>query len=326
MMDRRRFLLTSMAGALAAPFVGEAQQAAKVWRIGLLVPGLPPGCGIHSDSPASLALRSGLRELGYVETQDYVFVPRCAVREGEEMLSAARDLVEQDVDVVVVGSNELAEALKKATTTVPVVFVAVADPEEAGLVASLARPGGNITGFSHLTGELTGKRLQLLKDTVPRLRSVACLATQKHREIGREAARLGLQIQFFVARQPSEIGAAFAAARAARPEALLVHPHPMFWLERQTIVQLASKIGLPAIYESADFVRAGGLMAYGASLVDMLRRAAGYIDRILKGAKPADLPVEQPTKFELVINLKTAKALGLTIPPSLLVRADQVIE
>jgi putative tryptophan/tyrosine transport system substrate-binding protein len=137
---------------------------------------------------------------------------------------------------------------------------------------------------------------------------------------------LGLQIQFFVARQPSEIGAAFAAARAARPEALLVHPHPMFWLERQTIVQLASQIGLPAIYESADFVRAGGLIAYGASLVDMLRRAAGYIDRILKGTKPADLPVEQPTKFELVINLRTAKALGLTIPPSLLARADELIE
>jgi putative ABC transport system substrate-binding protein len=181
-MDRRRFLLTSLAVVLATPLAGEAQQAAKVSRIGLLVPGLPPGCGIDSGSPASLALRNGLRELGYVETQDYVFVPRCAVREGEEMLSAARDLIEQNVDVVVVGSNELAEALKRATTTVPVVFVAVADPEEGGLVASLARPGGNITGFSHLTGELTGKRLQLLKDTVPRLRSVASLATQKHRE------------------------------------------------------------------------------------------------------------------------------------------------
>jgi ABC-type uncharacterized transport system substrate-binding protein len=248
------------------------------------------------------------------------------VREGEEMRSAARDLVGQNVDVVMVGSNELAEALKKATTTVPVVFVAVADPEESGLVASLARPGGNITGFSHLTGELTGKRLQLLKDALPRLRRVAALATQKHRTIEREAARLGLQIQLFIARQPSEIGAAFAAARAVRPEALLVHPHPMFWLESRRIAQLASEIGLPAIYESADFVKAGGLMAYGASLVDMSRRAAGYIDRILKGAKPADLPVEQPTKFELIINLKTAKALGLTIPPSLLLRADQVIE
>jgi putative ABC transport system substrate-binding protein len=295
-----------------------------VWRIGLLVPGMPPGCGSESRPHVLLALRDGLRELGYVEMQNYVFVPRCAVREGEEMLSAARDLVGQNVDIVMVGSNELAEALKEATTTVPVVFVAVTDPEERGLVASLARPGGNITGFSHLTGELTGKRLQLLKEALPRLRRVAALATQKHRGIDREGARLGLQIQVFIARQPGEIDAAFAAAHAARPGALLVQPHPMFWLERRRITQLASEIGLPAIYENADFVEAGGLMAYGASLVDMARRAAGYIDRILRGAKPADLPVQQPTKFELVINLKTAKALGLTIPQSILARADEI--
>ncbi len=316
-----------LAAALTlAPLADEAQQTGKVWRIGLLVPGLPPGCGSDTPPAVLLALREGLRELGYVEMQNYVFVPRCAVREDEQMLSAARDLVGQDVDVIMVGSNELAQALKKATATVPVVFIAVADPEERGLVASLARPGGNMTGFSHLTGELMGKRLQLLKETLPKLKRVATLATQKHREIEREAARLGLQIQHFIARQPSEIGAAFAAARAARPEALLVHPHPMFWLERRRIVELSSEIGLPAIYENADFVEAGGLMAYGASLVDMSRRAAGYIDRIVKGAKPAELPVQQPTKFELVINLKTAKALGLTIPPSVLGRADQVIE
>jgi putative ABC transport system substrate-binding protein len=324
-MNRRAFL-SGAAALLAAPRAAQAQAAGKVWRIGLLVPGLPPGCGVDSHPPPLLALRNGLRELGYVEAQNYVFVPRCAVREGDEMLSAARDLVGQHVDVVMVASNELAEALKKATTTVPVVFVAVTDPEEGGLVASLARPAGNITGFSHLTGELTGKRFQLLKDTLPRLRRVGALGTKKHREIEREAARLGLEVQFFIARQPDEIGAAFAAARAVRPEALLVHPHPMFWLERRRIVQQASEVGLPAIYESADFVAAGGLMAYGASLVDMSRRAAGYIVRILKGAKPADLPVEQPTKFEFSINLKTAKALGITIPPSLLLRADQVIE
>ena len=172
----------------------------------------------------------------------------------------------------------------------------------------------------------TGKRLQLLKDTRPRLRRVAALATHKRRDIESEGARLGLQIQLFIAGQPGEIGAAFSAMRAARPEALLVHPHPMFWLERRRIAQLALEIGLPAIYENADFVAAGGLMAYGASLVDMLRRAAGYIDRILRGTKPADLPVEQPTKFELVINMKTAKALGLTIPPTLLFQADKVIQ
>jgi putative ABC transport system substrate-binding protein len=325
MMDRRPFIVGGLA-ALTAPLAAGAQQARKVWRIGLLVPGLPPGCGSDSRPPVLLALQEGLRELGYIERQNYVLVPRCAVREGEEMLSAARDLVGQNVDIVMVGSNELAEAFKMATKTVPGVFIAVADPDEAGLVASLARPGGNITGFSHLTGELTGKRLQLLKETLPRLRRVAALATQRQRQIEREAARQGLQIQIFIARQPGEIDAAFAAARAARPEALLIHPHPMFWLERRRVVQLASEIGLPAIYENADFVEAGGLMAYGASLVDMARRAAGYIDRILRGAKPADLPVEQPTKFELVINMRTAKALGLTIPPSLLARADQVIE
>ena len=241
------------------------------------------------------------------------------------MLSAARDLVAQNVDVVMVGSNELTEALQQATTTVPVVFIAVADPEESGLVASLARPGGNITGFSHLTGELTGKRLQLLKDTMPKLRRVAALTTQMHRQIEREAARLELQIQFFVVREPVEIGPVFSALHGARAEALLVHPHPMFWLERRRIAQLTSEVGLPAIYENADFVEVGGLMSYGASLPDMAWRAAGYIDRILKGARPADLPVEQPTKFEFVINLKTAKALGLTIPPSVLARADEVI-
>jgi putative ABC transport system substrate-binding protein len=323
-VDRRRFLASSV-GLLVAPLVAEAQPAGKVWRIGLLVPGQPPGCGIESRPAVSRALRDRLRELGYVELEHYVFVTRCAEREGKEMLGAARDLVGQSVDVVMVGSNELTEALKQATTTVPVVFIAVADPEESGLVASLARPGGNITGFSHLTGELTGKRLQLLKDTMPRLRRVAALTTQKHRQIDREATRLDLQIQFFVVRQPAEIGAALLALRGARLEALLVHPHPMFWLERRRIAQLASEVGLPAIYENADFVEVGGLMSYGASLPDMARRAAGYIDRILRGAKPAELPVEQPTKFEFVINLKTAKALGLTIPPGVLARADAVI-
>jgi putative ABC transport system substrate-binding protein len=325
MMKRRAFIVGTLA-ALTAVLAARAQQAGKVWRIGLLVPGVAPGCGRDSHPPMLLALREGLRELGYVEMHNYVFVPRCAVLEGGEMLSAARDLVGPNVDVVMVGSNELTEALKTATTTVPVVFIAVADPEEAGLVASLARPGGNITGFSHLTGELTGKRLQLLKDTLPRLRRVAALATHKRRAIESEGARLGLQIQLFIAGQPGEIGAAFAAMRAARPEALLVHPHPMLWLERRRIAQLALDVRLPAIYENVDFVEAGGLMAYGASLVDMSRRAAGYIDRIIRGASPADLPVQQPTKFDLAINLKTAKALGLTIPPSLLARADQVIE
>jgi putative ABC transport system substrate-binding protein len=324
-VDRRVFVAGTL-GFFAAPLNAAAQPAGKAWRIGLLVPGRPPDCGIDSQPAVSRALRDRLRELGYIEMQSYMFVPRCAEREGEEMLSAARDLVAQHVDVVLVGSNELTEVLKQATTTVPVVFIAVADPEEEGLVASLARPGGNITGFSHLTGELTGKRLQLLKDTLPTIRRVAALTIHKQRSVEREAARLGLQIQPFIVRQPGEIGTAFSMMHAARPDALLVHPHPMLWLERRRITQLASEVGVPAIYENADFVEVGGLMSYGASLPDMARRAAGYIDRIFRGAKPAELPVEQPTKFEFVINLKTAKALGLTIPPAVLARADEILE
>lgn len=325
-MDRRAFVVALAGGLLGGRATARAQAPRKIWRIGLLAPGVPPGCGRDAPPPALDALRGGLREHGYVEGQTYVFVVRCAVREGSEMASAAKELIGQDVDVVIVASNELVQALRIATSTVPAVFIAVDEPQENGFVASLARPGGNLTGFSHLTGELDGKRLQLLKDTRPRLRKVAVLAAQRDRSIEREAARLGLEVQLYLARQPDEIGTVFASMRGARPEALLVHPHPTFWLERARIVALAADAGLPAIYENADFVTAGGLMAYGASLADMSRRAAGYVDRILKGASPATLPVEQPTTFELVVNLRTAKALGLTLPRSLLLRADRVIE
>src|SRR5262249_20233548 len=240
--------------SLQLPLAAHAEATVKLWRIGLLAPGVPPGCGSDARPAALLALQEGLRELGYVEGQNYVFVLRCAVREDEGMLSAAKDVIGQNVDIVMVGSNELARALKKATTTVPVVFIAVTDPEEDGLVASLAHPGANMTGFSHLTRELAGKRLQLLKETLPRLKSVAVLATERDRDIEREGAHLGLQTQHFIARQPGEIRAAFAAAHGARPEALLVHPHPMFWSERRQIVELASEAGLPAIYENGDYV------------------------------------------------------------------------
>jgi putative ABC transport system substrate-binding protein len=325
-MDRRAFLGTLAGSILAAPLAAEAQQTGKVYRIGLLVPGQPPGCGSESPPPALLALGEGLREFGHVEGQTYVLVARCAVREGQEIQRAADEIVGEKVDVVIVASNELARAMKNATSIVPVVFFAVNDPEEEGLVASLARPGGNLTGFSHQTGELAGKRLQLLKDTVPNLRKVAILSPQKNRQTERECVRLGFDVQLFAAPDPGAIDAAFAAMRRARPDGLLVVPHPMFWVERRHVVTQAAEIGVPAIYETKDFVTSGGLMAYGASLVDMSRRAAAYVDKILKGSKPADLPVEQPTKFDLVINLKTAKALGLTIPQSLLQRADQVIE
>ena len=324
-LDRRAFVVVIASGLLARRAAAQTAPA-RAWRIGLLVPGQPPGCGRDPSSPALIALREGFRERGYVEGQGYVLVVHCAVSEGPDMRQAAEDTARDKVDVVIVASNELARAIQKATTTVPVVFFAVTDPEEDGLVASLARPGGNITGLSHMTGDLAGKRLQLLKDTLPKLKKVAVLATQRHPPTERQCVRLGLDAQWFAAPEPSDIAGAFAAMKRARPEALLVLPHPMFWLERRRIVGQAAEIGVPAIYESKDFVTAGGLMAYGASLTDMARRGAGYVDRILKGTRPADLPVEQPTTFELVINRRAARSLGLTIPQSVLLRADQVID
>ena len=325
-MDRRAVLWALAGGLLAAPLAVEAQQAGKVWRIGLLVPGVPPGCGIDAPSPVSDALREGLRVHGLVKGETYVLVVRCAAQEGPNMQRAASDIVGANVDVVIVASNELAHAIQAATMTIPVVFFAVTDPEDEGLVTSLAKPSGNLTGLSHMTGELAGKRVQFLKDALPKLRTVAVLATQRQPQTEEACRRLGLGVQVFTASKPEVVPSAFAAIKRARPDALVVHPHPMFWLERHRIVAQAAMIGVPAIYEHKDFVTSGGLMAYGASLTDMARRAGDYVDRILKGTKPGDLPVEQPTKFELVINLNTAKALGLTIPQSLLQRADQVIE
>jgi putative ABC transport system substrate-binding protein len=323
-MDRRAFMTSIGAGTLAAPFVASAQGPTKVWRIGLLIPGIPPTCA-SDQPPSAFALRQGLRDLGYVESQNYVLVVRCVLRD-TQAASAARELVASDLDAIIVASNELARAVKKVTTAVPVVFVAVTDPELEGLVASLARPGGNMTGLSHMTAELAGKRLELLRGTLPKVRKVAILSVDRHPYIATEASRLGMEAQMFLAEKPDALEGAFAEIRRVGADGLLVDAHPMFWIERELIVKHVARLKLPAIYESRDYVVAGGLMAYGASLADMSRRTASYVDRILKGTKPADLPVEQPTKFELVINLKTAKALGLTIPPSLLLRADEVIQ
>ena len=325
-MDRRAFLVSTVAGLLGAPRASRAQPGNKLRRIGLLVPGQPPRCGSDAPPAALLALREGLREHGHVEGQSYVLVVRCAVRDGAEIQAAADALVRDGVDLVIVASNDFAHVIQKATSTVPVIFFAVTDPVEEGLVASMAKPGGNITGFSHMTGELAGKRLQLLKELRPRLKRIAILATERHRPTDRECIRLGVDTQWFTAPQPEDIGRAFAAMKQAHVEGLLALPHPMYWLERQRVVTQAAEVGVPAIYENKDFVAAGGLMSYGASLIDLARRAAGYADRILSGVRPADLPVEQPTEFELVINLAPAKALGLRIPSALLVQANQVIE
>jgi putative ABC transport system substrate-binding protein len=329
-MDRRRFLLTSLAGALAGPLAVEAQPAAKVPRIGWLPVNL--AAAPHNLEP----FRQGLRDLGYVEGRNLVIETRDAEGRLERLPALAAELVALKVDVIVAPGTPQALAAKNATRTIPIVFVGAADPVREGLVTSLARPGGNATGSSNLAPELVGKRLELLKQAVPAVSRVAVLRQPgavperaekdmlKEAEVAARA--LGLQPQFVEARGPADVDRAFSDMTRARAGALTVLPSAMFVSERRRLVDLAAKNRLPAVYGSREFVDAGGLMSYGPNIADLNRRAATYVDKILKGAKPGDLPIEQPTKFEVAINLKTAKALGLTIPPSLLARADQVIE
>jgi putative ABC transport system substrate-binding protein len=317
---RREFIGTLAGGLLAAPLVADAQQAPKVSRIGWL-----------ADNPANSphvleAFLQGLRDLGYVEGRNLVI----------EYRALAAELVALKVDVIVGPATANALAAKQATRTIPIVFPAAADAVTSGLVTSLARPGGNVTGLSFLGPELIGKRLELLKQAVPGVSRVAVLwqpgvlgkrADKDILKAAEVAARaLGVRPQFVEAREPADFDRAFSDMTKARAGALTVWTTPMFFSERRRLVDLAAKNRLRAVYPWREFVDAGGLMSYGPDLADMFRRAATYVDKILKGAKPGDLPVEQPTKFELVINLKTAKALGLTIPPSVLGRADEVIQ
>ncbi len=329
MSTRRAFIGTLAGGLLTAPFAAEAQQAAKVPRIGWL--GDSPAAG-----PRLEAFFQGLRDLGYVEGRNLVIEYRYAEGKPERLPALAAELVALKVDVIVAANTLVALAAKQATTTLPIVFAAAADPVTSGLVTSLARPGGNVTGMSALIPELVGKCLEHLKQAVPGVSRVAvlwqpgALVERTERDILKEtevAARaLGVRLQFVEARGPADFDRAFSDMTRARAGALTVWSTPMFTGERRRLVDLAAKNRLPAVYAQRDFVDAGGLMSYGPNGPDLFRRAATYVDKILKGAKPADLPVEQPTKFELVINLKTAKALGLTIPPSLLQRADEVIQ
>ena len=317
---------------LAAPLAIEAQQAAKIARIGYLVNNLaggPPGL--------QEAFRQGLRDLGYVEGRNVVIEYRSAEGKFERLPALAAELVALNVDVLVAGGGTLAAlAAKHATSTLPIVFTAVGDPVTSGLVTSLARPGGNVTGLSLLFPELVGKCLEHLKQAVPGVSRVAVLLqpgavpertdTDLRKEAEVAARALGVRLHFVEARRPPDINRAFSDMTRARAGALTVLSTPMFASERRRLVDLAAKNRLPTVFSFRDYVDAGGLMSYGPNLSDLSRRAATYVDRILKGAKPADLPVEQPTKFELVINMKTAKALGLTIPPSVLGRADHIIE
>jgi putative ABC transport system substrate-binding protein len=311
-----------------APLAADAQPAGKVWRIGVLLPGplvpLPPG---------AVALQLRLLELGYVEGQNIAFEYRSAENKLERLPDLAAELVRLKVDIIYATVTPAAQAAKNATKTIPIVFSASSDPVGFGLVASLARPGGNVTGMSNAGPDLSGKRLELLKEVVPGVSRVAVLwnsanAVIAHQVKETEAAAkvLGIQLQVVGVRGPDDIEGALAVSARGRVGALIVLADFLTVYHRGRIADLAAKNRLPAIYELREFVAAGGLMAYGPSLPDMGRRAAIYVDKILKGAKPADLPVEQPTKFELVINMKTAKALGLTIPQSVLLRADHVIE
>jgi putative tryptophan/tyrosine transport system substrate-binding protein len=330
-MDRRAFMVSITGSLLAAPLAAEAQEAAKVARIGYLSTNLAANPHTHE------AFRQGLRDLGYVEGRNIVIEYRDAEGKPERLPALAAELVALKVDVIVAAaSNHLALAAKQATRTLPIVFAAASDPVASGLVTSLARPGGNVTGTSVLSPELVGKRLELLTQAVPGVSRVAVLwlpgalgeRTEKDmlNEADVAARALGVQLQFVEARGLADLDRAFSDMTRARAGALTVLPSLMFLREHRRLVDLAAKHRLPAVYTVKEYVDAGGLMAYAPNLADVFRLAATYVDRILKGAKPGDLPVEQPTKFELVINLKTAKALGLTIPPSLLQRADQVIE
>jgi ABC-type uncharacterized transport system substrate-binding protein len=330
MISRRTFLLTSLVGAIAGPLAVAAQQEGKVARIGYLT----------SDSAAPPRLREaflqGLRDLGYVEGRNLVIEYRFAEGKFERLPALAAELVALKVDVILAPAPPYAQAAMQATRSIPIVFTVAGDPVASGLVTSLARPGGNATGLSVLAPDLVGKGLQHLTQAVPGVSRVAVLrsptgtAERTEKDILKEAEvagrALGLQLQVVQVHGPGDFDRAFLEMFVARAGALTVLPNTMFFNERRRLVDLAAKNRMPAMYQSREFVDAGGLMSYGPDFADLFRRAATYVNKILKGAKPGDLPIEQPTKFELVINLKTAKALGLTIPPSLLQRADQVIE
>jgi putative ABC transport system substrate-binding protein len=315
---------------VAAPLAAEAQPAAKVARIGFLSPNLAANPHLQE------AFRQGLHDLGYVEGRNLVIEYRDAKGKAERLPALAAELGALKVDVIVAGSTIAALAAKQAIRTLPIVFAAAGDPVKSGLVPSLARQGGNVTGLSLLAPELVGKRLELLKQAVPEVSRVAGLwepgafgeGTDEDTLKGADVAAraLGVRLQFVEARGPADFDRAFSDMTKVRAEALTVLPSGMFIGQRRRLVDLAAKNRLPAVYQSRESVDAGGLMSYGPNFADLFRRAATYVDKILKGAKPADLPIEQPTKFELVINLKTAQALGLTIPPSVLGRADEIIQ
>ena len=320
------FALCTMLFALC--FSAEAQQAEKVPRIGFLATVSP-----STISDRVEAFRQGLRELGYVEGKNIVIEWRYAEGKLDRLTELAAELVRLKVDVIVTAGPSATRSAKEATVTSPIVMAFDYDPVGSGVVASLARPGGNISGLSALYPEMSGKRLELVKEILPNLSRVAVLGTatqpgngQALKEMELTAAKLGVQLQYLEVRAPEDIERAFRAATKWRAGAVLVLTSPILISHRSQLADLAVKSRVIATYQASEYVEAGGLMTYGVNVADLHRRAATYVDKILKGAKPADLPVEQPTKFEFIINLKAAKQIGLTIPPNVLARADRVIK
>jgi putative ABC transport system substrate-binding protein len=328
-MDRRTFITNVARGLVAVPLAVQAQQPGKIYRIGYLSAAAPDVSATVID-----AFRQGLRERGWIEGRNIVIEFRWARGKLDLLPELASELVRMNVDVLVAAPTPPAMAASKATRTIPIVVIGVNDPVGLGLVSSLARPGGNVTGLTYSVGqEIYGKQLALLKEVAPKAKRVAVLwnpdistLAPTIKDVHAAARSLELKLQPLEARGPAELESAFSAMARERVDGLLVIVDSVFSFHRAQLVDLAARSRLPAAYTNRQPVEAGGLMSYGPSFADLWHRAAGYVDRILKGAKPGDLPFEQPTKYELVVNLKTAKAFGLTIPQSVILRADQVIE
>ena len=322
-MIGRRELITLLGGAAAWPLAARAQRP----------PVRMPRIGIIDDEPVWDSFRQGLRDFGYIENQNIAIEYRSAEGKVDRLAQAARDLVSIPVDVIVVTGSPATRAVRQATSTIPIVAIGVGDPLRAGFAVSLARPGGNMTGLSSLSPDLIGKRLEILRECIPAVARVAFLWNPDNDsnlafldDLIVAVPALGLELTSAPIRNADEFEGTFAAVLQRRPSAALVTGDPLLRRHQNRIIDFVAKNRLPAMYQEKEWVAAGGLLSYGPSLPDLFRRGVSYVHRILEGAKPADLPIEQPTRFELVINLKTAKALGLTVPPNLLAAADEVIE
>ena len=326
-MPRRAFMAVIAGSLLAAPLAAEAQRG-KTWRVGFL-----SGGGRPPDGAPPLPLRQALQELGYLEQQNVIYLSRWAEAKQDRLRGLATELVGLNVDVIVTAGGPASAAAKQATSSIPIVLAIVGDADGLGLIESLARPGGNVTGVTDQSSELSAKRLEILKEAVPKAAHIAVLwnaddrgMTLRYRAVEKAAQMLRVTVQPLGVREPDDFDVAFSAMTLHRPDALFLVTDALTLLNRKRVIDFALAHRIPAMYEFNFLVQDGGLMSYGASQDDNYRRAASYVDRIFKGATPSALPVERPSRYYLTINLKTAKALGLTIPPSLLQRADQVIE